>query len=206
MKICIVDYGVGNVHNALKAFQLYATDCAMTDNAEELLSADAIVLPGVGAFEAGMQGLRDRTLIDAVKEVHAQEKPIMGICLGAQLLMSTSYEFGEHAGLNIIPGDVLRFQDIGERIPHIGWNEIEPAQEWDGSIFEGIGSNPEMYFVHSYYMKPSVAEHGLATTTYGDFSFTSVIRQNNVFGCQFHPEKSGKTGLKIIENFVRLME
>ena len=121
-------------------------------------------------------------------------------------MLSKGFEFGEHVGLGIIPGNVKRFPDIGMRIPHIGWNEIRKDRPWTGTILDGIGETPEMYFVHSYYLEPQSPDHSLATTQYGDFSFTSVVRDGNVYGCQFHPEKSGKIGLRIIENFLRLVE
>lgn len=206
VKLRIIDYGVGNIYSALKAFKLYAEDTELTEDKDDLLNADAVVLPGVGAFAAGMGGLEERNLIETVQEIHAKGTPMLGICLGAQLLMGKSFEFGQHEGLGIVPGEVKHFPEFGKRIPHIGWNEIEEDQSWNGTIFEGIGENPEMYFVHSFYMNPNERSHSLATTTYGGFNFTSVIKEGNTYGCQFHPEKSSKVGLKIIENFVRMVE
>src|SRR3989344_6115150 len=145
--IRIIDYGVGNLHSALKAFKLFSGDCAMTEDPDELRSASGIVLPGVGAFEAGMEGLRSRGLIDTVKELARSGTPVLGICLGAQLLLSKGFEFGEHEGLGIIPGNVKHFPDIGMRIPHIGWNEIRKDRPGTGTIPDGIGETPETYFV-----------------------------------------------------------
>jgi len=204
MKIRIIDYGVGNLHSALKAFKLYCDDCEMTEDKCEILEADGIVLPGVGSFVAGMRGIAERGLADTIKEVHAQDTPIIGICLGAQLLLSKSEEFGTHEGLNLIPGTVEHFPEIGQRIPHIGWNEIVEDRPWKETILDGVGSAPEMYFVHSFYMKPPSKDHSLASTQYGDFKFTSAVQNGSTYGCQFHPEKSGETGLKIVENFMRL--
>lgn len=205
MKIRIIDYGVGNLHSALKAFRLFG-DASITSDIEEVRSADALVLPGVGAFAAGMEGLRSRNLINTIRQSAKAGTPIMGICLGAQLLMTKGFEFGEYDGLDIIPGRVVHFPETGERIPHIGWNEIVEDRPWNGTHLDGIGNAPEMYFVHSFIMQPSSPDHSLATTTYGSCTFTSVVRSSNTFGCQFHPEKSGAIGLRIIENFVRMCE
>jgi len=204
-KICIIDYGVGNLHSALKAVQLFSEDASMSNDPEEIQNADGLVLPGVGSYEAGMHGLRERKLITLVKEATKNNKPILGICLGAQLLMSKGFEFGTHDGLDSIPGEVRHFPGISERVPHMGWNEIIPACAWENTILDGIGES-EMYFVHSYVMQPADNNHTLATTEYGGHTFVSAMKKGNTYGCQFHPEKSGKTGLKIIENFVRLVE
>ena len=204
-KICVIDYGVGNLHSALKAVQLYSKNASMSTDPEEVHNANGLILPGVGSFKAGMRGLRDRKLIEIVIEASENNTPILGICLGAQLLMSKGYEFGEHEGLGIIPGSVQHFPQLTERIPHIGWNEIIPACEWGNTILSGTDAL-EMYFVHSYVLEPIEKDHILAKTEYGGHSFVSAIVKNNSFGCQFHPEKSGKAGLRIIENFVRLVE
>ena len=204
--ICIVDYGVGNIHSALKAFKLYCSEAKMSDDSEELKTASGLVLPGVGAYEVGMNGLRERGLIEIIQNASKDGVPILGICLGAQLLLSTGYEFGEHEGLDLIPGSVKHFPELSVRVPHMGWNEIFDSGSWEGTILEGIGDRPEMYFVHSYIMEPSSGKHRLAETEYGEKRFTSVVRHGNTYGCQFHPEKSATLGLRIVENFVKLVE
>ena len=180
----------------------------MTEDPGEVRSTDGLVLPGVGAFAAGMEGLKSRRLIDVISEAAQGNKPIIGICLGAQLLLSRGHEFGEHKGLNLISGEVVHFPKIPQRVPHIGWNEIDQPDEvdWNGTILENTGESPEMYFVHSYVMQPENDGDILSQTTYGNFTFASAIRKGNVYGCQFHPEKSGEMGLNIIEKFVQLVE
>ena len=205
--ICIVDYGVGNLYSAVKAFKQFSSHVIVTEEATDIRSADALVLPGVGAFEAGMQGLKVRGLDGAVVEFAQSGKSMFGICLGAQIMMSKGYEFGEFDGLGLITGDVVGFSAPapGTKVPHIGWNEIaEPtAGQWQGTIFKGIQSAADsVYFVHSFIFKPETI---LATTRYGGQDFCSVFRKDNIYGCQFHPEKSGQVGLVIIKNFVELI-
>lgn len=205
-KIRIINYGVGNLYSAFKGCKRFADDVLLTEDAEELRRADALVLPGQGAFEAGMEGLRVRGLLNIVKDFAAAGKPVLGICLGAQILLSKGYEFGEWEGLGIIPGDVVHFPELkpGTVIPHMGWNSLEEARPgaWKKTALEGIPSESEMYFIHSYILRPSTPSDILAETEYGGCRFASVIGRGNVIGCQFHPEKSGPVGLRIVENFV----
>lgn len=205
--IRIVNYGVGNLYSAFKGCKCFTEDVLLTEDAEELRRADALVLPGQGAFQAGMEGLRVRGLLDVVKDFAAAGKPILGICLGAQILLSKGEEFGEWEGLGIIPGDVVHFPELtpGTVIPHMGWNSLDEARPgaWKGTALEGLPSGAEMYFIHSYIMRPTEKKDVLAETEYGGCRFASVIGRGNVLGCQFHPEKSATWGMRIVENFVK---
>jgi imidazole glycerol-phosphate synthase subunit HisH len=206
-RICIVDYGVGNMHSAIKGLRCFCDDVVLSEDQAELASAAALVLPGQGAFAAGMEGLRLRGLLDGVKRAADEGKPILGICLGAQLLLEKGLEFGEWDGLALLPGDVVPFPPLeeGAKTPHMGWSAIEESSpnRWRGTVLEGLPPEAEMYFIHSYILQPRDTTHVLATTQYGGFRFPSVIGKEKIVGCQFHPEKSAKEGLKIIENFVR---
>lgn len=202
--IVIVDSGVGNLWSALKAVRRFAPSASITEDAKQVEVADAIILPGVGTFKAGMEGLRVRGLIEPIKEAAKRGVPILGICLGAQLLLERGYEFGEHEGLGIINGSVKRFPELpnGVKVPAIGWQEVIPARRPEAAmLFNGI-TKPFFYFVHSYTLNPVVPESSLARTTYGDYTYCAVIGQGNVYGTQFHPEKSGEDGLQLIHNFI----
>lgn len=204
--ICIVDYGVGNIHSAMKGLKRFAENVVLSEDPAVVRSASALVLPGQGAFEAGMQGLRVRGLLSEVTKAAAAGKPILGICLGAQLFLEKGFEFGEWEGLGFIPGTVVHFPSLtNEKIPHMGWNEIVEVtpRKWKGTPLEGVPNRSEMYFIHSYILQTTDPTHVLAETTYGGCRFPSVISKGNIVGCQFHPEKSAYHGLRIIENFVR---
>jgi len=206
--IVIVDYGVGNLHSLVKAFRQFGITPIISEDPTETENADGIVLPGVGSFEGGMQGLAMRNLGDAVKNFAVSGKPIIGICLGAQLLFEKGYEFGEHDGLGIIAGRVVEMprQMPNVKLPHIGWNTIQQKeQSWNNTIFHDLGEKPHVYFVHSFILEPTDQQVTLATTTYGGHEFVSAVQQNNIFGCQFHPEKSGEIGLSIIKNFIQIV-
>lgn len=205
--IAIVDYGVGNLYSLIKAFSRFNQNIFITEEADKLKLADAVVLPGVGAFKSGMDGLEIRGLTNVIKDLAKTGRPILGICLGAQLLMSEGHEFGKFKGLNIIPGEVIALNKIEEKIPHIGWDEIYPTNRngWNKTLLKSIKSNSDVYFVHSYILKPKDRKNVLALTEYGNLEFCSAIYKDNIYGCQFHPEKSGEIGLKIIENFIKLI-
>lgn len=206
-KITVVDYGVGNLQSVSKALQICGVEVEITEEADKIKLAQAIILPGVGSFAAGRRGLKLRGLEDALRMAANKNVPILGICLGAQLLLSKGYEFGEYDGLGIIPGQVALFPPLPEKekIPHIGWNKIRPQKLvlWKDTILRGQ-EEKEVYFVHSYILKPQNAVNCLATTVYGGYEFCSTVQKGNIYGCQFHPEKSGSIGLSIINNFVRL--
>lgn len=208
--IAVVDYGAGNLHSLVKAFSHFGHNTFITEEINDIESADALVLPGTGAFQSGMEGLGIRGLIKTIKDFAKTEKPMLGICLGAQLLMSEGYEFGRFKGLDIIPGQVKKFPDNLDsdvKIPHIGWNEIIPPKKglWGETILSSLNERTNVYFIHSYIFKPAKEENILAYAEYGNLKFCSAIRKDNIYGCQFHPEKSGKMGLKIIENFINLI-
>jgi len=207
-KIAVIDYGLSNLYSISKALARFTDKVFITDELSGLNSADAVVLPGVGAFEEGMKGLEARGLTEGIKKFAISGRPILGICLGAQLLLSKGYEFGVFDGLDLIKGEVVKFPEaVKEKIPHIGWNEIYPPEsgQWNKTIFDFSGKKANMYFIHSYIMKPEKSENILALTSYAGFEFCSAIRQKNIYGCQFHPEKSAEQGLGIIKNFVGLV-
>jgi glutamine amidotransferase len=204
-KIVIINYGVGNLYSIRKAVALYYSDVTITDDPNIILGANSIILPGVGSFRAGMDGLKKSRLSGVIKKFALSGKPVLGICLGAQLLMSYGYEFGKNKGLDLISGTVENMHDlkISSKIPHIGWNKVNLLGPED-SLFSSVKLPADFYFVHSYYLRPSNKKSILSQTAYGGKQFCSAVQKGNIFGVQFHPEKSGKNGLKIIENFVRL--
>jgi glutamine amidotransferase len=197
-KVAIIDYGVGNLHSIRRGIELAGADARVTSELDEIEAADAIVLPGVGAFESAMEGLKDK--LDVIMEAVRAGKPLLGICLGMQLLLERSEE-GNGNGMKLILGEVVRFsKDL--KVPHMGWNSIELRREHP--ILEGIPSGSYMYFVHSYYASPKDSSIILATTSYG-VEFPSIITQGSIIGIQFHPEKSSKLGLRMLQNFVGMV-
>ncbi len=209
--IAIIDYGLGNLYSLGKALQLFADKVFITDNPKIISSSDGVIFPGVGAFAAGMRGIEEKKLAEPIRRFAESGKPMLGICLGAQLMLSKGFEFGEHSGLGLIPGKVEIFSKAvakKEKIPNIGWLEIYPPKkkDWEETIMDGILAKSEVYFVHSYIMVPDKVENILSEAEYGGLPFCSVIKKGNIYGTQFHPEKSGEVGLKIIENFVSIAE
>lgn len=206
--IVIIDYGIGNTHSVVRAFAHWGASVSISDNSDVVRHADAIVMPGVGSFLSGMRGLEERDLIDVVSDFAGQGRPVLGICLGAQILLSKGYEFGEHNGLGIIKGSVSHFPDLEnkEKVPHVGWNALRrpPGVSWDDTILRSTREGDKLYFVHSYILQPNKQENVLALTTYGGYEFCSAVRGGNVYGVQFHPEKSGEVGLNIIREFINL--
>ena len=204
--ITIIDYGMGNLRSVHKAFEMFCPDVIVSSSAKDLMKADKVILPGVGAFEVAMDELKKRGLIGPVKDSIEKGTPFLGICLGMQLLFSESEEGGRIKGLDIIKGSVRRFKaGRGLKIPHMGWNEIR-AQEHKrirAQVLHGVKDGSYMYFVHSYYAAPKDKSVILCRTNYGG-DFASGVRKDNVYGFQFHPEKSQSLGLKIVENFVKL--
>jgi glutamine amidotransferase len=200
-KIVIIDYGMGNLRNVQKAFEKIGFDARLTRNKNEIGTASAIVLPGVGAFKDCMENLEKYGLVEILLRSIEKGKPYLGICLGLQVLFSESEEFGSHKGLDLIKGKVVRFvPDLEHKVPHMGWNTIE--KEKGGPMLQGIESGDFFYFVHSYYVIPDKTEWISSFTTYGK-PFVSSIWKENLFATQFHPEKSQQKGLRILENFVK---
>ena len=209
--VVIVDYGMGNLKSVQRGLEKVGASVIVSSNPAIVANAERLVLPGVGAFEDGMKHLKISNLDNSIKEFSFNERPLMGICLGMQLLMSNSHENGNHDGLNLVEGEVLRFKSSDEKcfnykIPQIGWNKLlEPQPNtWIDSILEGISFNPYMYFLHSYYVSPKDQKVILSETSYGQNTFCSVLQKNQIMGCQFHPERSGEVGLKILKNFLKL--
>ncbi|MBF0385754.1 MAG: imidazole glycerol phosphate synthase subunit HisH [Candidatus Omnitrophica bacterium] len=205
-KIVIVDYELGNINNIFRAFRHFKVDVKVSHKKEEIAFADKLILPGVGAFSKAMADLRKKDLIDPIKEYAKSGKHLMGICLGLQLLFAKSHEFGLHDGLALVEGEVVKLgKEKGFKVPFMGWSELlKGEQTWEGTILEGFAEKTFAYFVHSFYVVPKRIENILSYTQYGHYKFCSSIRSGNLHGIQFHPELSGKAGLKIIENFINL--
>lgn len=202
--IAIIDYGVGNLFSLRSSFAAIGVEAAVTGEAEEILAADRVVLPGVGAFGDAAEKLRATGLDRAVVAAAGAGKPLLGICLGMQLLLETGFEYGEHRGLGLVPGEVRPIAEVipaGLKIPHIGWNALDFGGR-KSPLFQNIHAGDYVYFVHSYYAA-NCAAHTIATADYGA-PLTAAVQRENVFGCQFHPEKSGGVGLNILRAFCAL--
>jgi glutamine amidotransferase len=208
MKIVVIDYDIGNVRSILNAFEKVGVIPILSREKEEILDADALVLPGVGAFYHGMKNLNRYSLVEILKEYAKSDKPLLGICLGMQMLLDESEEFGITSGIGLISGKVVKLplrDKENEKLPHVSWNEIESKNiNWNNTILENIDEKSDVYFVHSYVALPSDENNILSTTFYSDSRFCSAIKKGNIYGCQFHPEKSAKDGLKILENFIKI--
>lgn len=200
--IAIIDYDAGNLKSVEKALASLGQPSVVTRDRREILGADKVILPGVGAFGDAMSQLKKFELDKVVHEVAQRQIPLLGICLGLQLFFEGSEESAGVEGLGLLKGSVVRFSDQhGLKIPHIGWNSLELQN--DGRLFKGIADGSYVYFVHSYYLKAADPQIVKATTTYGDLVHASV-EQDNIFACQFHPEKSSTVGLSILKNFAEL--
>jgi len=194
---------MGNIHSVQKALELCGAKTTVTNKPEEIQAADKAVLPGVGAFDDAMLELKKQGLISALNEYIKNRRPFLGICLGMQLLFEESEEATEAKGLGILKGKVKRFKELkGLKVPHMGWNQLKIVPS-ACPLLKNIADNSYVYFCHSYYPKPGNENIIAATTDYG-IDFSSLVWQDNVYGVQFHPEKSQKTGLKMLENFVNL--
>jgi len=200
--IAIINYGAGNLHSVNKAIEFVGGTAQVSDDPQVILGAEKVILPGVGAFKDGMNGLEQRGLTEVAKQVAQSGVPFLGICLGMQLFFEESEEQGLHQGLGLLPGCVLEFTDPGIKVPQIGWNQLQIA-DTDFPLLKGIPAGAYVYFNHGYYCQPAESEHVMASTDYGS-SFTSVVSKGNVHGVQFHPEKSQKVGLQILRNFVEM--
>jgi cyclase len=217
--VSVIDYGMCNLRSVSRAFESLGHTVNIISTPEEVLAATALVLPGVGAFADGMCGLQEKNLITAIKEFTLSGRPLLGICLGMQLLMTESEEFGLHAGLDLIQGSVLAFDDPSVankkkyRVPHVGWNELhkgtstrcgnEATHDWSNTILRNTTEGADVYFVHSFKVVPEDPVHAIAVTRYGGQEFCSAIRKDNIYGTQFHPERCGPTGLTMLRNFAQ---
>jgi len=210
-KVTIIDYGVGNLLNVVRAFEHCGADVTIAESMNQVANAEHLVLPGVGAFSNGMKELEARGLIDPLMRHVVSGKPLLGICLGMQMLLDESEEFGSWPGLGLIHGKVVEIPDTGtdgqpHKIPHIGWNELlkPKARKWEGSVLGSVNDKSTVYFVHSYMAVPESEEHYLAGCDYDGRRICAAVQRDNVVGCQFHPEKSGEVGLNIISEFLRI--
>ncbi len=200
----LVDYGLGNLHSVRKAVEHLGGSVVVTENGAALADARRIIVPGVGAFADGMAGLRERGFLAAIPAALAEGAQLMGICLGAQLLLSESHEFGRHAGLGLIPGKVAQLSGAGLRVPHVGWSRLEPVSPgaWHATPLAKFPAGGHAYFVHSYQMVPEDPAHLIAFTRAGNHAITAVLRRDRIWGVQFHPEKSGRDGLYVLHSFL----
>jgi imidazole glycerol-phosphate synthase subunit HisH len=198
MKVAVIDYGLGNLGSVRRAIAELGAEPVLADKPEQLAAADRVILPGVGSFADGMALLTDRGWIGALRET---EKPVLGICLGMQLLASRGTEGGDTEGLNLIPGKVVGLETLGcdLRIPHVGWNALTVSS--CTQMLRGIPSGTDFYFVHSFVFQPRDVSDVVATTSYG-VPVTAVVGRGNVMGTQFHPEKSSKAGFRVLRNFL----
>lgn len=208
--IAIVDYGLGNLFSIQQACVVAGGGPSVTADPAEILAADALVLPGMGAFGDAMAALEARDLIGVIKDFSASGRPLLGVCLGLQLLMTEGFEFGRHRGLGLIEGDVVRFENLqpeGDRalkIPQIGWNRIHEARPgtWADTMLKDVPEGAFMYFVHSFHVRPTDRSVWLARATYGGLEFCAALSHGNLIATQFHPERSGPDGLSIYRNLV----
>lgn len=200
--IAIIDYDAGNLKSVEKALQYLVEECIVTRDKEKLLKADKIILPGVGAFGDAMEKLHKFELVDVIHKLVKENKPFLGICLGLQLMFESSEEGPGVKGLGLLPGKIVKFPEKeGFKIPHMGWNSIDVKE--GSRLFKGVSNNSYVYFVHSYYLQAENENDVAATTEYITHVHASV-EHDNIFACQFHPEKSGDVGLRILKNFCEL--
>jgi imidazole glycerol-phosphate synthase subunit HisH len=203
-KVLIIDYGMSNLGSIKRAVEECSADAVISDDPKKIKSSNRIILPGVGAFSDGIKNLRKLGFVSAILEMICDRSiPFLGICLGMQLLANKGYEGGEEEGLCLVPGEVKRLEssDSSARIPHIGWNEVYKTR--DNLLFAEVPDGTDFYFVHSYHFITENSENVIATTPYCG-GFTSAVTFGNVFGVQFHPEKSGKTGFQVLKNFLNI--
>jgi glutamine amidotransferase len=200
--IVVVDYGVGNLGSVVKALKYLKVPVKLSATREDIVQADGVILPGVGSFQAGMDNLKEKRLDSILVDIVATGKPLLGICLGLQLLFKNSEEAPGKEGLGILPGKVVKFkkEQVG-KIPHMGWNTIQ--LEGESILFNNITKPYNIYFVHSYYVIPKNKDVSKGITEYGGRRFVSLIENENLWGIQGHPEKSSKTGLKLLSNFAK---
>jgi glutamine amidotransferase len=211
--VVVLDYGLGNLFSVAGALQkIGAKRVEITSDKKSVQKADLLILPGVGAFGDGMSNLQERDLVGSINDFATSGRPVLGVCLGMQLLMSKSEEFGHHTGLNLVAGKARRLRPQGNggfKVPQIGWNTLHPPTGvshetglWENTVLGDLNEGSFMYFLHSYVVEPDKEAVCLANTSYGGYSFCSVLKMGNVTGVQFHPERSGEEGLSIYRSFI----
>jgi glutamine amidotransferase len=209
-EVTVIDYGVGNLLSVQRGLEHCGAKVILTADSEKILAAKRVVLPGVGAFANAMQALESLGLVAVIHELAQRKTPLLGICLGMQLLLEESDEFGVTAGLGLIPGRVIAVSDLtlsgeSQKIPHIGWNALQPsnvAVGWKHTLLEDNRPGEAAYFVHSFMAVPTNSTHRIADCLYGSHKIAATIGRDNITGCQFHPEKSGEVGLKVLRRFI----
>jgi imidazole glycerol-phosphate synthase subunit HisH len=209
MKIVIIDYGIGNVQSITNILLLYGDmKVILSSDEQEILNADAVILPGVGAFKKAMEELQKRDLPNKLRKFIDTKKPFLGICLGMQLLFDKSEEFGMTNGLGFIKGKVKKFPDVkGYKLPHVAWCNISKGSiDWKNTILKNTTDNDSFYFVHTFICYPDDQEVILSTTNYCEVDYCSSILSDNIYATQFHPEKSAASGIKVIKNFIELIK
>lgn len=210
--VTVIDYGIGNILNVVRAFEQIGADVSLAKSSSDLKQVERVVLPGVGAFSHGMNQLKDLAIIERIKEISDEGIPLLGICLGMQMLLSYSEEHGKTKGLGVIPGKVIAVPDCGidntaHKIPHIGWNELKFSGnrvDWNSTLLADIDVNSPVYFVHSFMAVPDDYSMRVADCEYDGQPICAVVQKDNVMGCQFHPEKSGEVGLHILRTFISI--
>lgn len=214
-QVAIVDYGMGNLFSVRQACRSVGLEAVITADPQAVAAADGVILPGIGAFGDAMATLHRRGLVGVLRDVALSGKPFFGICLGMQMLMRESFEFGRHEGLGLVEGEVVRLQDArGQgrtlKVPQVGWNRVQASgggrpgaspESWRGTPLEGQHDGVYMYFVHSFYARPADSAAVVAETQYGPIAFCAALRRGSIFACQFHPERSGPQGLRVYARF-----
>jgi len=210
MNIVVIDYGIGNIKSIKNAFDEFGVKIILSREKVDILNADGVILPGVGAFSHGMNNLIKYNLVDIIGEFVKTDRPLLGICLGMQMMLEESEEFGITKGLGLIKGKVIKIpvdETKKVKLPHISWNGIKAKNiTWGNTILENVPEDSDMYFVHTFVANPKNEDEILSVTEYADIEFCSSIKKNNIYGCQFHPEKSSKIGLTIIKNFIKIVK
>lgn len=203
--VSLIDYGVGNLLSVSRALEECGADVCIVKTPGEILKSDRLILPGVGAFGNCINELRQRELEESILEFVSKGKPLLGICVGMQILLEFGEEFGNHKGLGLFPGRVTKIPEASSRkIPFVGWAQLRKSRDAAHTIFKNIDNDSFFYFVHSFQAQPSAQSDTLALYEYDKLEITALINKENIFGCQFHPEKSGKSGLMFLSNFLNI--
>ena len=210
--VTIVDYGTSNIFSVMHAFSYCGANITLTSDPDKIAAADRLLVPGVGAFSRSINGIEDAGLTESIRAFFTSGQPLLGICVGMQMMFDSSEEFGIHPGISLLPGQIKaipQYSSDGQshKIPHIGWNTLskpDHTNSWDGTILEGIKPRDAVYFVHSFTAWPNNENDRLADTDYHGCRIAAAVRRDNAYGCQFHPERSGPVGLKIIDTFLGL--